>query len=242
MRRTGFTLIELLVVIAIIAILAAILFPVFARAREKARQASCLSNIKQLALGTLMYAQDYDETLPVWFRRMGGSGGDGSLNAVCNSPQSPPLAVLPYVKNEQIYMCPSGDVTPAWGTYYNFRFPGPTSRGYAWTETLCGTYSETGRTPMRLAQIGMPATTILLGDSAHMFGGAGAIIWSRVCCDGDGTTGSPLDGIRANGTPTSDDLARHNGGENLAFCDGHAKWMPVRTLLGQRTALFDPNQ
>ncbi|MCD6351947.1 MAG: prepilin-type N-terminal cleavage/methylation domain-containing protein, partial [Armatimonadetes bacterium] len=62
--RRGFTLIELLVVIGIIAILAAILFPVFARAREKARQASCLSNLKQLALGFLMYIQDYDERLP----------------------------------------------------------------------------------------------------------------------------------------------------------------------------------
>jgi prepilin-type N-terminal cleavage/methylation domain-containing protein len=64
MKRRGFTLIELLVVIAIIAILAAILFPVFARAREKARQTSCLSNVKQLSLGMLMYTQDYDERLP----------------------------------------------------------------------------------------------------------------------------------------------------------------------------------
>lgn len=64
MKEKGFTLIELLVVIAIIAILAAILFPVFARAREKARQTSCLSNLKQLALGVLMYTQDYDEILP----------------------------------------------------------------------------------------------------------------------------------------------------------------------------------
>ena len=64
MSRRGFTLIELLVVIAIIAILAAILFPVFAKAREKARQASCLSNVKQMCLALMQYAQDYDETLP----------------------------------------------------------------------------------------------------------------------------------------------------------------------------------
>ena len=69
--RRGFTLIELLVVIAIIAILAAILFPVFARAREKARQTSCLSNVKELALALLMYSQDYDETIPQ--RRVAGS-------------------------------------------------------------------------------------------------------------------------------------------------------------------------
>ena len=67
-RRSGFTLIELLVVIAIIAILAAILFPVFARARESARRTSCISNLKQLALGTMMYAQDYDETYPMSYQ------------------------------------------------------------------------------------------------------------------------------------------------------------------------------
>ena len=66
-RRSGFTLIELLVVIAIIAILAAILFPVFAQAREKARQISCVSNEKQLALGIIQYVQDYDETYPIWY-------------------------------------------------------------------------------------------------------------------------------------------------------------------------------
>ena len=102
MRSRGFTLIELLVVIATIAILAAILFPVFARAREKARQASCLSNIKQLSLATLMYAQDYDETLPV---AIGGTP-DGSLLWTT-------LELLePYVRNRQLRRCPS-DATGA---------------------------------------------------------------------------------------------------------------------------------
>lgn len=105
MVKRGFTLIELLVVIAIIAILAAILFPVFARAREKARQASCQSNVKQQALGCLMYAQDYDEILPmnIW-------------TATGTWPQPPHQRtyahlIYPYVKNVQIFRCPSSGNT-----------------------------------------------------------------------------------------------------------------------------------
>ena len=90
--RKGFTLIELLVVIAIIAILAAILFPVFAKAREKARQSSCLSNMKQIGLAMLQYAQDYDERWVLWF-------------------QPPPIYYYtlldPYCKNTQMWVCPS---------------------------------------------------------------------------------------------------------------------------------------
>jgi len=94
-RKKGFTLIELLVVIAIIAILAAILFPVFAKAREKARQTSCASNLKQIALGALMYAQDYDEFL-----------------CIAQPLAGPPVlffdsVLQPYVKNTQIFKCPS---------------------------------------------------------------------------------------------------------------------------------------
>ncbi len=96
-KRSGFTLIELLVVIAIIAILAAILFPVFARAREQARRTSCLNNLKQLASASLMYAQDYDEALPV-----AQTQGNSLLNVV--------EALWPYVNNRQIFYCPSIDV------------------------------------------------------------------------------------------------------------------------------------
>lgn len=100
-RRTGFTLIELLVVIAIIAILAAILFPVFAQAREKARQASCISNTKQYATATSMYVQDYDEILPMGSYPLGG----GMPPAGCVATYY--WAVVPYVKNDQINVCPS---------------------------------------------------------------------------------------------------------------------------------------
>ncbi|MGQ9731740.1 MAG: DUF1559 family PulG-like putative transporter [Candidatus Zipacnadales bacterium] len=99
MKRRGFTLIELLVVIAIIAILAAILFPVFARAREKARAASCQSNLKQIALGVLMYNQDYDERWPH------NSWQDSSIPY--RQTATTAYKTYPYVKNQQLWACPS---------------------------------------------------------------------------------------------------------------------------------------
>src|ERR1700744_1312610 len=99
-KRNAFTLIELLVVIAIIAILAAILFPVFAKAREKARQTSCLSNEKQMGLGFMQYVQDFDETFPVGIKLSGdpryGLGW--------------PATVYAYVKNKQVFLCPSDQI------------------------------------------------------------------------------------------------------------------------------------
>jgi prepilin-type N-terminal cleavage/methylation domain-containing protein/prepilin-type processing-associated H-X9-DG protein len=107
--RRGFTLIELLVVIAIIAILAAILFPVFAKAREKARQTSCLSNLKQIQLAALMYCQDYDEMLMNQCLAdpfPGGPNGVGG-GACWGHPSWPQNFLIPYVKNAQIFRCPS---------------------------------------------------------------------------------------------------------------------------------------
>ncbi len=99
MRRRAFTLIELLVVIAIIAILAAILFPVFAQARESARRTTCANNMKQVTMGLLMYAQDYDETFPYQ---------DGDRCPYANDPRAQWInAVTPYTKNAQIWWCPS---------------------------------------------------------------------------------------------------------------------------------------
>lgn len=126
MRRNGFTLIELLVVIAIIAILAAILFPVFARAREKARQSSCLSNVKQLMLGTLMYTQDYDEMLVPYITNPAGeyAGGQTYLGWT--------YLIEPYVKNEQVFICPSKSGTQySHANYLNI----PTGYGIRMTRT-----------------------------------------------------------------------------------------------------------
>jgi prepilin-type N-terminal cleavage/methylation domain-containing protein len=132
MKRSGFTLIELLVVIAIIAILAAILFPVFARAREKARQASCTSNMKQLALGMLMYMQDYDERAPsVLCGRYPGGPTAYPQDACCVERNIWAWVVQPYVKNRQIMQCPSANDTdftrpatpygPAGPVHYKFK-------------------------------------------------------------------------------------------------------------------------
>ena len=112
--KRGFTLIELLVVIAIIAILAAILFPVFAQAREKARQVSCLSNARQIALGVRMYVQDYDETFPLW-------------HAYSKKTAAPhygiEVDVQPYLKNQAIFKCPND----AGGPFQRTDVPGTSS-------------------------------------------------------------------------------------------------------------------
>ena len=127
-RRRGFTLIELLVVIAIIAILAAILFPVFAKAREKARQTSCLSNLRQWATATLTYVQDYDERFPL-------QDYAGGIYVPWYT------ALYPYVKNEQMYHCPSTGSTTAW-------YPDYADNGYVFSNSsralgTCQTPSET---------------------------------------------------------------------------------------------------
>jgi prepilin-type N-terminal cleavage/methylation domain-containing protein len=243
--RKGFTLIELLVVIAIIAILAAILFPVFARAREKARQASCLSNLKQLALGCLMYVQDYDETLPCWER-------DFEDDALCSL--YPGTAIYPYVKNLQIYCCPSGDDWRGdpdwrnWHTYHGFHYPGPGNRTYGWNRRVFEGHHGSGPTmtpaPKKLAEIKYPAGTLMVGDSMHMFGQKGMFCWSNKCCDSDDSYNDPtgLNGTLPDGTPVPSHHSRHNGGENLALLDGHAKWLSSRTIFAQWDDLAYPHR
>ena len=138
MRTRGFTLIELLVVIAIIAILAAILFPVFARAREKARQTSCLSNLKQLGLGFDMYCQDYDERTPIAF---GGDWWDHCWK----------MSIFPYVKNYQLYQCPS----------LPLNLPPNGSGSYG-----INAYIGEAVSYVSLAQVTRPAETFSIGENA----------------------------------------------------------------------------
>jgi prepilin-type N-terminal cleavage/methylation domain-containing protein/prepilin-type processing-associated H-X9-DG protein len=203
-RGKGFTLIELLVVIAIIAILAAILFPVFARAREKARQTSCLSNVKQIGLGLLMYAQDFDEALPAtyqWYVQ----GSDWPLYSWRS-------CINPYVKNAQLHTCPS-DASGPGDPQEPAVFP---HVSYGANENVMpgarGTFDGS------IGQITMPAETMMIFDAWS------ANTW---CADGnwfgirhDTCYGGRASGIRNDGA----DISRHIGGFNACLCDGHAKW------------------
>ena len=152
---SGFTLIELLVVIAIISLLAAILFPVFAQAREKARQAACLSNGKQLALGVMQYAQDYDGALPP----------STNYAAPLNAPERVWGTTLqPYVKNQGIFLCPSaqGAAFPAdWNTR------GYGSIGYTAATAYDPTAAEGFPAVADLSQMDEPARIPLFGDTAN---------------------------------------------------------------------------
>ena len=142
--RRGFTLIELLVVIAIIAILAAILFPVFAKAREKARQSSCLSNVKQLMLATLSYTQDYDEMLPGYAYRNCPTDADQWFEVIA-----------PYLKNTQILACPSvKTLNPGYG--WNYRWISYGVQDPVYTVTSLG-------------ELTAPAETVILSDSNQYY-------------------------------------------------------------------------
>ncbi len=183
--RRGFTLIELLVVIAIIAILAAILFPVFARAREKARQTTCLSNVKQITLGILMYAQDYDEMLV-----------PAAMYYATPNYWTWMYLLQPYVKNQQLFTCPSRTAS-GWQGVVN----ATQQQGYGLFRNIQGG---------AMAQIQSPASCIMLGDAGLLSNGNPyyLIDWSVDQSD--------------NAVPPE---RRHNGGANLGFCDGHGKWL-----------------
>jgi len=203
--RRGFTLIELLVVIAIIAILAAILFPVFARAREKARQTSCLSNVKQGVLAVLMYAQDYDETHIIashWPTPAGTMYWYDVLQ--------------PYVKNDQLMVCPSAKNYPL---------------GYGWNYQEFGYTSSSATAPdsdssQPLADTEEPARTIIIGDNPDtgFWGAHGRYIY------GPSQVVKPTD---PGGDGFGNVARRHNGGGNYGFCDGHAKWLAASVAAGQ---------
>lgn len=245
--KRGFTLIELLVVIAIIAILASILFPVFARARENARRSSCQSNLKQLMLGTIQYAQDYDETLPSYnvsynsqenFTEYGGGAWTEVHPTYVNWYWM--AFIYPYVKNTQVYLCPSAQAignlpgyTGATGAYGQRYWAGQLQGSYA--INISGNYANyTGCNGKRvegakLATIDKSSETVFLEDGNEENSVAVGIIYNASCAISDDTSYFKN---------TVED--RHLGGSNLAFVDGHVKWRSKTDILGNGPALFFP--
>jgi prepilin-type N-terminal cleavage/methylation domain-containing protein len=146
-RAKGFTLIELLVVIAIIAILAAILFPVFAQARENARKTTCLNNCKQMGTAIQMYIQDWDGWYPLAWFDFGENGFD--------------VALFPYIKNKQVYACPSNPVTESNWKGYTM---GPLPRSFALNGDLTARVVSGRRAGVSEAMVQFPASTILITE------------------------------------------------------------------------------
>lgn len=247
-KKKGFTLIELLVVIAIIAILAAILFPVFARARDNARKASCLSNMKQIGLAFIQYSQDYDEKLAATALDVNGDGGNDMFERREWHWQD---ALFPYIKSEQIFNCPSDpfDTSSDQNTQPYVRYPNrPSWPDRYGSYQYNGTYlynnnchspgalqAGSGAGGAALASIEDVAGTLLIseanrsnGSSVLYFGGWG----------GDGPFGINNSRTPARfgfyGTPPDYYYAidaRHNETTNTLYCDGHAKAIKLDRLM-----------
>jgi len=213
-RVRGFTLIELLVVIAIIAILAAILFPVFARARENARKSNCQSNLKQIGTGIAMYVQDYDQMYP---RAHFGCTSESPLAMAYTWVD----VVQPYIKNTGVFVCPSRSdwICVAPGT-----LPVTTNRGgYAANYCYRGQTADRGPISYGVAEadIKVPADTILASDRS-----TGDFCYTIHCDTESNHTILPAKITGA---------ARHMDGLNCLFVDGHVKWYKAEALQQQST-------
>jgi prepilin-type N-terminal cleavage/methylation domain-containing protein/prepilin-type processing-associated H-X9-DG protein len=228
--RRGFTLIELLVVIAIIAILAAILFPVFAKVREKARQTSCLSNEKQLGLGFIQYVEDNDEILPC------------GINYRVQTPEGTGWAgqIYPYVKSTGVYHCPDDPTAPN-GTSV------PVSYTYNGQQIVRNNTGDPVGIAGATAAFNAPAATVLLmesqGDVANV-----TLIDEGYSANNNVEMSATSDGLEqyfgktgtvnlAIGTPLSRPFPGitsiagiHTGGSNYLMADGHAKWLMLASV------------
>jgi len=234
-NKNAFTLIELLVTIAIIAILAAILFPIFARARENARRASCMSNLKQAGLATMMYVQDYDGFYPPRYSRNNSTPPDGHDWSAGNGYWFWPQLLYPYTKNTQFDVCPSSNnpnITSNWQ---------PRNYGaniYVFVEWNLARVSE--------ASIDSAASTYMIMDAGNF-----SMNKTQTHTYGDGfyLPGMGTLGGTCTGAPSasmSDCLeGRHFHGVNMTFADGHVKWLKTQVVMsegqkGNSTSAFNP--
>ncbi len=235
-RQNGFTLIELLVVIAIIAILAAILFPVFGRARENARRSSCQSNLKQIGLGVLQYVQDNDEAYPFGHNQGGGAGG-GYLNWYSG--------VDPYLKSRQIFSCPSDSSTVGAGNTNTItKTPGGFHVSYAANVHISG--QNTG---VNIASIVSPSTVVYIADGGVVVNGPKGSVTPTAAL-------KPFDGLRLMADASTPGFsgvladpannnwmgpkARHLETVAVAYADGHVKSVRPESFYFNRSYQMHP--
>lgn len=209
-QKSAFTLIELLVVIAIIAILAAILFPVFGRARENARRSSCQSNLKQIGLGWLQYAQDYDEKFP----------GRGEYLLPTGQHASWDLVTQPYIKSVQIITCPSDTFSPV----HNVPgFGNGMRRSYTVARYM---FLESNREEgISQSALQAPSLTLIMGDGSGCASNGTNDWWCNEEMEvTDGLSGAQVQHLY--NSPTS--TGRHLDTNNILYADGHVKAKRMR--------------
>ena len=227
-RSSAFTLVELLVVIAIIAILAAILFPVFARARENARRTSCLSNLKQIGLAALQYNQDYDDYMPLTL--MDSFFSDGTVRSTWVE------TTQPYIKSSQVYRCPS-DTDSSWDTptsvYGADSTAPPLIKRFASYQVNAYLINLGGFAMpyAHLSALQSPSKVVYLAEAGpkNVLDHFSPMCWgspvdASICDNG----GSDWDSAKQETTQLA--VHRHLDGSNYLYADGHAKWQKFSSL------------